>query len=496
MMKIWVVILVFVLTLAFAGCSRQASDGLSRLDDILLEITPVPVETMDEVPDFEPWDGQILTISLMSTNLNDRMFDFMQMYMEANPSVGIGSPIGAESETVYTFSGTLGDREAADTSQFVERLSTQLMAGNAGDIIFIWGREFDYRPYAAMGMFQDWFEVMRADESFAEADFYMNVFEAASYNGRLYRYPMTFAYEMVSVNDTIPGAAGMFRGHNAVTIADLLDIAIGAPAPLGDDLYLYRSFDVLSGVWRQLHRFIDIEREIVDFDTQDFIDFIDAARDFTNFDHPIGIQAGRRSFTETELNALSSRYYFIHYTAGPRHGVNYQFLLPFENELPFSGHLPIVNDEERLLVTFHDNLLLNSQASREAQALAWDFIRFMQDPENHETTAWGSTIIPFSVYRPLMHRYLEQQIPRFINLFAAEHGRQVSLSSNEAIWHVTQVLDGIQNMPMAERPFLDAQLTFIMNDMLERFNDDPLLDPEQAAADLQSQIMHELSGRE
>ncbi|MCL2421366.1 MAG: extracellular solute-binding protein [Defluviitaleaceae bacterium] len=476
MSKMFIPALVLFFAIALTGCGRETVD-LSRLDDLIHEINPVEVQLVDAVDHFEAREAvRTLTISLMSTRFVNRMDDLAEMYMAANPDV------------VIQFTEYLEVLMGVDMDQFVASLSTQLMAGTADDLIFTWGREFDFRPYAEAGLLQDWFALMEADPLFEADDFYMNVFEAAAYNGRLYKLPTTFGYEMVAVNNTIPGAAAMFGQHSAVSIADLLYIYANTPA--GDGLYLFRMFDVLFGTGRYLHPFLDIENRTADFDSEQFINYIESARRATNFDSGAEFDMiGRTSFSTAELMALSERYYFIYYFLGVGGSTtHYQFLIPSDDELLFGGHLPVVNDEGHLLISARDNLFLNSQSSPEMQELAWDFIRFTQNPDNHDTDSWGWAVTPFSVYRPLMHLYLEQQVPRFITLFTTEFGRQISVSQDEAIWHVTQVLDEIQRMPMVTFPFVGQQLNDIIDDILGRFHNG-LISAEQAAADLQSQVM-------
>ena len=151
-----------------------------------------------------------------------------------------------------------------------EEIGIQLMAGSAS--VLISDNFVDANNPLQMRFFEDWFLVMQADPHFDEADWFMNVFHAAAVNGQLHALPLQFMYSIYVANSTIPGLAEAFSELNGASHTDLLELH-SRFSPDGQ-FYLSDRFDTAAAVFVNLDDYIDIEAGTVDFNNQEFIDFL------------------------------------------------------------------------------------------------------------------------------------------------------------------------------------------------------------------------------
>jgi len=192
------------------------------------------------------------------------------------------------------------------------------------------------------------------------------------------------------------------------------------------------------------------------------------------------------SFPDYDLEAMNQNdNYFMNFFP-----VMYQFMIPFEEELPFSGHVPVTNDQGQLLIHTNDYLsfVLNGNASSETQELAWDFMKFVQDPANAEK---NPNIFPIMVpvYRPMMQFHLERQVASQFGYYQEIYNRQSTLSIEDAVDNVFGILDQISKMPMSCQYvyYSTVEVAEIIHDIITQFHEG-MLTAEQTAAELQNQI--------
>ena len=405
---------------------------------------------------------QTLTISyLWDYNITE----LVDMYMQANPGVTI-----------------IANRfEDDDIWLYGSEMKAWLMDGTADDLLFNF--HIDHWNSETNQYLADWFPIMQADPDFNEDDFYMNVFEATSIGGQLFSLPLAFTYDMIAANNNIPGLADTFSLHNTVTVDDLLRIyrEIQSETPK----FLLDNHDALLAVYWSIDKFLDIENGTANFDSPEFIELITEARNITNPEKDFMIFT---RYAEYDIEAMTQDNYFMNFFPAAL-----QFMIPYEDELPFSGHVPVTNHRGELLIYTNDyvSFVLNDSSSSETQALAWNFMKFMQDPANFET---NPNIFPFMVpvYRPLLQFLLELRVGfqfdpyhEMFNLL----DRQSTLSTEKAVDHVFEILDQINQMPMSNLYiyYSTIEVATILHDYLTQFHEGQLT-AEQTASELQSQI--------
>ena len=168
----------------------------------------------------------------------------------------------------------------------------------------------------------------------------------------------------------------------------------------------------------------------------------------------------------------------------------YQFLMSFEEALTFSGHVPIINTRGELMISGLSSYVFNGQSAPEVQALAWDFIRFLQNPAHYEPnpeTEWFPFISMVPLYRPLMRSGLEQNLPGWAEYFEEEFGWRLAITPEDTVEYVYNLITEIGQMPMADSQYTNNAVSAIIWEVIEQFHDG-LMTAEQAAADLQNRV--------
>ena len=450
-MKNRLIALLIMIVLALAACANDNQEGQPAAAS--------HQTAAQENPDEPQMDfaGQTLSIAVTWSNSIDQ---FAELYMEANPGVTI---------LINNFDG--------DFERYMEQIPIQLMAGTADDLIDTMG--IDEADPSTTALLADWFPVIQAAPNFNEADYFMNVFEAASINGQLFVFPMVFSFDMISANNSVPGLADAFRGRSGISAVGLQELLRAFPSE--SPLSLHENHDILNATFWGIENFLDFENRTSHFNTPEFIDFLTEAREMTSPEREhIGWMMSQTYHSPEALAEQSQLYYF-------RQSIpqSYQFMLPFQEELLFSGHIPFTNDRGQLMVSPFFSYALNGRSTPEVQALAFDFLRFMQDPSHFEGDIWMYTMVP--VYRPLLRSLLEWELPGRIAHFEEEYGWRLTGSTDQAVAGVIAEFESILQMPMTRTFVANEAVMNIIFEVIGQF-DDGLLTAEQAAADLQNRV--------
>ena len=360
--------------------------------------------------------------------------------------------------------------------QYAEQLSAALMAGDAPDLFLM--DTFNHKDPNMARMLVDWLPIMNAHPGFNTDDYFMNVFHSASLDGRLYAFPTHFFFGMVASNTTVPGLSEALNDRGPVNARDLMDLAY----TFGNDLYINQGFDpvvatslsFLSGGYIQ--NFIDVEARTANFNNQRFIDFITSARELTNPDTISTVGADINIISSEMEWAFSQRYLFMNYPM-----TTPQYVLPIEN-MHFEGHAPLVNDKGELVIHPWVSYGLSTGTTAAQQALAWEFIQFMQDPEARVTVGAPQLV---STYRPMMRHEFWRSIPDN-NIFGA-NGLQFAVDREQAISDAIDLIEGILEMPMVDIHIMPDSINNIIMEIMIQFQD-RLITAEQAAQYLQNRI--------
>jgi len=117
---------------------------------------------------------------------------------------------------------------------------TALAAGTPVDII-----DLSLMPIGKIngpGYFANIRDLMDYDTDFNPDDYYMNVFDATTENGYKWRFPLSFGYDLFSINIEFAASANIdFSTLKSITYKETLDIydRVKATDPSGENLYLW-----------------------------------------------------------------------------------------------------------------------------------------------------------------------------------------------------------------------------------------------------------------
>ena len=410
-----------------------------------------------------PYDerGRFYSQTLTVTSIWDfqNIVDFAQAYMRANPCVTI---------EVNHFDN---DFERAQTV-----VATQLMAGTADALIVSMAVDL-YKPDVTQ-RFADWWPIINADPGFNLNDFNTNALNAFASGGRLYAYPLFVNYVLMSVNNTMPGLSQAVAALDFLSVQDMQNLHNQFS---GEGMTVHQNHDVMNAVVLNLDEFLDLENGVVNFNNPRFVDFIEEARDTTRLvagGRQFGWSIGQNMFTDIEEYENSLLYSFIWHSES-----TWQYLLTFEEDLLFGQARPLTNERGEILSTPMAAFALNAAASPIEQELAWDFLRFMQNPANREG-AWTPGV---PVYLPGMRAWLDNEVYGWSNTFRWQQGWNIAGTAEDAVEEAYAFLNALAATPHTDAHGIPEAVYGILFEILEQFHEG-LISAQSAAELLQNRM--------
>ena len=405
-------------------------------------------------------------------------------------SVWITWPINRRIETVYApLFSALNPFISLDVSfifitHFLEQRNLTLMAGNAPDMFLLEG--LNYHLPDNSRLLADWRPVMESHPDFNPDDYFMNVFEAVTgMDGRLTAFPTNFFFGLVAANTTVPGLVDALAQTNGVNEATLMNLAqefgIGSN---NNPLYIHPGFTLrrtASINWMTggyIQSFLDIQNIKADFDNLRFISFIENTLALTTTNPTLltHILGGVTIHSKAQTIANSERYMFMNFwPTFP------QMFLPIYEPV-FAGHTPITNHLGELAIFPWVVWGLNINTSTEQQQAAWEFIRFMQQPERIDV---GSPMIMVSTYKPHMRHDFSRLIHH--RALLAQGWQLTTDTFDEALEAGIALIENIGSLPMTDGMQISGVILDVLLEVFDQF-EHGFITAEQAAEDLQSRM--------
>jgi len=350
----------------------------------------------------------------------------------------------------------------------------ELMAGTAPTMVEIIG--LDWMDLRTNRLFADWMPIMRADPDFNEDDYFMEIIEMIKTNagGRLVIYPTMFSMRMFAANTAIPGLAEAVAQLPVLTSADL--IRLNHEFNPDGHFYISPSFSPGAVTIMNINNFLDMENLVADFDNPEFVEMITEALEFTcreTFRNPF-FPTGFMNPPQLEM-ARSQRFLF-----SEGHSGTLQFFFNDDDAL-FSTPRPFANSAGSPLVAPAPAMqfAITAGATPIQQALAWDFMRFIQTPREGFMPLFSYQ----PVYRPMTLFHLESQIPVVLDVL---RGRIIGEASDPQylIAEIYEALNRFTELPPSPSSALDSisLIETIITETLRYFEDG--LITAQAAAEL------------
>jgi len=383
-----------------------------------------------------------------------------ERYMDANPGVTI-------------LVCTLTDGSSLEA---FDRINLEIMSGQAD--ILIDSHVISWQSRAAQNAFTDWYPVITSDPRFCHTQFFTRIFDAIKINGNgnMLAFPISFSYHTVAANNSTPDMADVFSSYSSICFSQM--ISLHDVYSTNNYFNLASFFDTFEAVIHSIHMFLDINTGHVDFNNREFIQLISRAREIAgnHRDQQIVSPVGLMRHDEQRM----SRSYSFYVAAA--HVLRYIF--PHDGEFLFSGHIPLVNYNQELLVNIQCGFLLNQTATPVQRAIAWDFIYFFIQPENQR----GLIPIIQASYKPLFFDQSRQFATDIQNQLQVMDGITFNeISAADAVEYVIQQLYTIADMPMRLSRVDYAVISRSINIILNDFHDG-IITAEQAAADIQNRV--------
>ena len=221
----------------------------------------------------------------------------------------------------------------------------------------------------------------------------------------------------------------------------------------------------------------------VDFDNEGFIQAITEYRDLTSPDKEYGTGIYRSPISHSQELEWSEKYLFNVITPN-----TIQYYIEYETGPLFYENIPLVSESGELLIDTWDTYVLSASATPLQQALAWDFMMFVNDYNNMAD-------IFFSGFQPTnrnMHQYEARAFGRssirdtIINL--SNRGWATTLRLNESTQNAIALLESYGEMPMTRIYNIPDAMFQTIFDTLRLFHEGSV-SAEQTAADLQNRVM-------
>ncbi len=260
-----------------------------------------------------------------------------------------------------TYEGSGDMTMVTQNNDGLTKLNTEIMAGNVPDLLLTDG--LPVRQYAAKGLLEDLYSYI--DSDIGRDAFVSEVLDADSESGKLYELPLGF--QIV----TAEGLASVVGSYDSWTLTALQD----AMTKLNPDATIFNVDATRSNVlayclYMNADSFVDWENQTANFDSQDFIDYLNFAAqfqaefDFSTFDWSEYEQDAVRMRNGDQLLNL--------------YGTLYGFDSVYENFAELGGDLCYIGFPSR---SGHDgsafalsSAVAITSACRDKDA-AWSFIR-------------------------------------------------------------------------------------------------------------------------
>jgi len=321
--------------------------------------------------------------------------------------------------TPYTFE---------DRYEVHRRMEVMMMAGQTYDL-FLWNGQ-PIHHYASSGLLTDIYTLIDQHPTIDRDDFFTNILRAYEFDGGLYAFPLTFGFDYVGINSTLPQSIiDRFAAKDGITMHEMFSIYndllqdyglsfcnLHLNPPLTTFLrFPQNAFPLAAG------DFVDFDNRISHLNSNEFIRFLE---DFSQVLHGVGISTP--SFykggiaTRVHFNWALPIKAFINLRSGS--GSLVTMFKPIEPD--FLNFIPLVNNSRQLLINPRLGFGVGTTwaavciPAGNNSALAWDFTLHLKttildtnNPTNHIQQSMRTTLaIP--IYRAYFRPHIEAVLSR------------------------------------------------------------------------------------
>ena len=395
----------------------------------------------------------------------------------------------------WSFEGLWSERDAARA-----RFATMLMAGEGYDLFVehtspLWS-------WVESDLLTDIWELIDADPNVSRDDFYTNILDAFTFDGGLWAFPMSFGFEYVGINASLPQPfIDRFAQYETISIRELMQIYNDLMADYGDEFgHLLFGTGARTNKWtdmltHDLGSFVDFDNRVSNMLDADFISFLEALR----MAHPdVDIaQSGLSGLSAWASSLIVSREWvqeLSHFVFFAKD----HFLSPAFGLFPlgtsnYVHHIPITDDLGRLRIRTTYNggesgiWATISFPSAGDSELAWEFTQHLMQAMVYPVgaaqfhprygaaaMAWGASSVSTPIVRSLFETQARTGLEQAINMDAIFGSQFNSSVRNEEtrpqeIEQAMARLAHFNEMPAVVPPFIPDGLREGLFETLDQF---------------------------
>lgn len=350
-------------------------------------------------------DGDVVekyVLNLASVYLDDSLTDAVISYNQRNEEYRIVY-------NDYSVYNTNDDYQAGTT-----QLNNDIISGKIPDIICL--GELDPDTYVSKGLLYDLNRFMDADETFNRADYFENLFEAASRDGKLYSVFPTFSVR------TLIGKTSIVGDRMSWTVDDLKKVMEQYPdAQVLGQMTKSEMLNIFCAM--ALDKFIDKGTGMCRFDSDDFIDVLELINSFPeefNWDEYYSSDMSEEDYREREMQ------YFYDRTL-----LNQLYLSRFNNqynarmfgeEVSYIG-FPVPEGVGSAVMPQSE--IAVSAKTKDPDA-CWQFVKYLLSEDYGSVDSYG-----FSINRKVTQKQAEEAIKQDKQYYAEE--QDITLAEEKAV---------------------------------------------------------------
>lgn len=168
-----------------------------------------------------------------------------------------------------------------DWEQVVQRLSTELATGKAPDIIDLSAFDINYESYAAKGVFEDLYPYIDADKELERKDLNPAILSCCEYDGQLYGIMSGFSVK------TMYASTDILEGQTSWTVDEFMPYLNQLGVASLDAKEVISVDSLISQLCQTTFTtFVDYKTGTASYDSQIFIDMLDALKEYKDREDP------------------------------------------------------------------------------------------------------------------------------------------------------------------------------------------------------------------
>jgi len=312
------------------------------------------------------------------------------------------------------------------------RLRIELMSGQGPDI-FIFDGLYDLHPFVHSGFLQDIYKLIDADSNTDRSDFFTHALEAFEINNGLYVLPVSFGFQYVTINANLPQEfIDRFMQKSTISLVEMMEFYLDLMLIHSDELG-HLSIDVTNGLTRpstitlaSVNNFVDLNARTSNLTDPRFVEILELIGAVHANTAYWGDSTHMPYMGHRNMRDIAFTYVF------GLHDWHLDSAL-FNYDPPlFKHHIPLVDDNGRLMLHYHPIFgghamwSCISIATTGNKELAWEFTQHMiyaytnpselsaLDTRLPTRAPWASDNLTIPISRSLFNNYTLPAFQKFI----------------------------------------------------------------------------------